>query len=64
MWPRIEAVTASTTFRTQTQAVWDPKEKRPHMALMYCGAEASQPLEELLLDYDFATYWSGQVGII
>lgn len=43
------------------QAVWDPEHKRPHQALVYAGEEVSQPSEELLLDYTFASYWSNLV---
>lgn len=46
---------------SRLQTIWDPVEKRPHMALLYTGEEPSLPGEELLLDYGFKSYWADGV---
>lgn len=39
------------------QVVWDPETQRPHIMLHYCHRKRSQPLQDLLLDYEWLSYW-------
>ena len=39
------------------QVVWDPEARRPHIMLHYCHKRRPQPGQELLLDYEWLSYW-------
>lgn len=39
------------------QVVCDPETRRPYIMLRYCFSTRSKPMQELLLDYEWDSYW-------